>query len=304
MWGVVPMQRVIVFGGTGFVGRHIVNALLACQEPYEIHVISRHGDPQHLFQKKGVIFHQASILTPATFEHLLTPESVVINTVGILFPTSHQSFEQIHHHAVASLARIAQTKKVAAFIHLSALGADKDSLSLYASSKAAGEKALQEGFPNATILRPSVIFGEGDQFLNRFSQMAAYSPFLPLIGGGKTKFQPVYVKDIALAVVSILKNKTLQGKVYELGGDDVLDFKEILEMLLKHEHRNRFLISIPFSFARWLGKVGEYLPTPPITQDQVELLKKDNCCSQNALTFKDLEILPLSLKDYLEKTKR
>lgn len=302
------MQRVLIFGGTGFVGRHIVKALLEDDKPYEICVVARspsNDQASQISKEKGTrIFHQGSLLSPETFEHLLTPGSIVINTVGILFPTSKQSFEQVHHQAVGELAKIAQKKGVAALVHISALGADKTSASLYAASKARGEEALQTHFPKATILRPSVIFGQGDQFLNRFSQMASFSPFLPLIGGGQTQFQPVHVGDVAKAVVAILKNPALQGNIYELGGPQAYTFKTILEMLLAYEGRNRLLLPIPFSFARWLGKVGQCMPSPVLTEDQVELLKCDNLTTEKANTFKTLGITPLALKDYLEDMKR
>jgi len=180
-------------------------------------------------------------------------------------------------------------------IHISALGVTPSSKSAYASSKARGEQAVLSIFPRASILRPSVIFGPGDGFLGKFAKMASGSPFLPLIGGGKTRFQPVFVGDVADAVLAVMTNERYEGQVFALGGPNVLSFRDILQAIVKTTGHGVFLIPIPFFMASILGWILQQLPRPPLTADQVILLKSDNIVPANTKTFEDLAILPTSM---------
>lgn len=173
---------------------------------------------------------------------------------------------------------------------MSALGANKKSRSRYASTKALGEELVLKNFPQATVFRPSVIFGPEDAFLNRFAEMAHFSPFLPLIGGGKTRFQPVYVGDVAECFLKAIIKKEPHGKTYELGGPEIYTFKQLMEYLLKVIHRKRLLLPLPFGLAKMMATFAQFLPTPPLTPDQVELLKSDTIISAKALNAEDLGV--------------
>ncbi|MGE5766815.1 MAG: complex I NDUFA9 subunit family protein, partial [Bacteroidota bacterium] len=216
----------------------------------------------------------------------------VVNLVGVLFEGGRQRFQAVHAEGAGTVASAAAAAGVESLVHISALGAAADSASAYARSKAAGEAAVREAFPEAVILRPSVVFGPEDDFFNRFAEMTRFSPALPLVGGGGTRFQPVYVGDVARAVVRALTDPGCSGKVYELGGPRVYTFKEILELLLETIGRRRLLVSLPFGLARLQATFLELLPQPPLTRDQVALLRSDNVVSPGALSLGDLGIEP------------
>lgn len=298
------MQRektVAVLGGSGFVGRYVVQEL--AKEGFNIRVIVRYPHEALFLKTQGevgqITLIPGSILDEKSLVRAFEGADAVINLVGILFEKGFQRFKKIHHEGPEKIAKIAVEKGVQSLIHLSALGANLESASQYAQTKARGEIALQKTFPQAIIFRPSVIFGAEDQFLNRFAKMAQSSPFLPLIGGGKTRLQPVYVQDVAKAVVKSLTLPEAKGKIFELGGPKVYTFKEIIQLILKTIHRRRLLISIPVIFARWLGFILQFHPTPPLTKDQVALLKNDNVVGEKSLKFKDLDLFPSALEDHL-----
>ena len=205
----------------------------------------------------------------------------------------------MHHTAPARLARLAREAGVARLIHISAIGADPRSTSAYARSKAAGEQAVRDAFPTATILRPSIVFGPEDQFFNRFAALAMVSPVLPLIGGGETRFQPVYVGNVADAVVRCLDDSATAGRTYELGGPKIYTFRALMELLLAEIRRKRLLIEIPFGLASLQARLMAILPNPPLTPDQVELLKRDNVVSTGALTLAMLGITPTAVEAIL-----
>jgi uncharacterized protein YbjT (DUF2867 family) len=232
----------------------------------------------------------------------------LVNCVGILREAGGQTFELVHHTGPARLARFAREAGVDRFVHISAIGADPRSSSAYARTKAAGEQAVRDAFPTVTILRPSVVFGPEDQFFNRFATMAMFSPVLPLIGGGETRFQPVYVGDVADAVVTCLADPATAGRTYELGGPKIYTFREVLELVLHEIRRRRRFVDLPFGLAAVQARLMSILPSPPLTPDQVELLKSDNIVSSGALTLASLGLTPtpaeVILPSYLDRFRR
>jgi len=232
----------------------------------------------------------------------------LINCVGILRESGAQTFELVHHTGPARLARFAREAGVERFVHISAIGADPRSSSAYARTKAAGEQAVRDAFPTVTILRPSVVFGPEDQFFNRFAAMATISPVLPLIGGGDTRFQPVYVGDVADAVVRCLEDPATAGRIYELGGPRIYSFRQVLELVLSEIRRKRWFVDLPFGLAAFQARLMSILPSPPLTADQVELLKSDNIVSPGALTLASLGLTPTPaeaiLPTYLDRFRR
>jgi NADH dehydrogenase len=238
----------------------------------------------------------------------LAGSSAVVNCVGILRESGSQTFERVHHTGPARLARLARDAGVERFVHISAIGADPRSASAYARTKAAGETAIRDAFPTVTILRPSVVFGPEDQFFNRFAAMATISPVLPLIGGGETRFQPVYVGDVADAVIKCLGDPATAGRIYELGGPKIYTFRALLELLLQEIRRKRLFIDLPFGIAELQARLMAILPNPPITSDQVELLRRDNITSPGALTLSSLGISPTPVEvivpTYLDRYRR
>jgi NADH dehydrogenase len=286
-----------VIGGTGFLGRAVVNLLL--RENYDVQIISRRAsDAKSLFPLTAsggrLLLTNADITQPKTLHDCFDNSFAVINLVGILFERGKQRFETLHSQCPERLAKLAKDSGVERFIQISALGVHQAKGSDYAESKAMGEQAVLSEFPKATILSPSVIFGPEDNFINQFDQMASLSPALPLIGGGLTKFQPVYVEDVAKAVLACLKDADTAGQSYELGGPEVFTFKEILRLILKITKRERLLVPLSWTLAKITGFFGEFAPTPPLTRDQVELLKHDNIVSKDG--FKELGITPAALE--------
>ncbi len=277
---------VTVFGGSGFVGRHIVRALAS--RGWRVRAASRRPDLAGHLQPMGAVgqIHavQTNLRYPNSIAEAVDKADVVINCVGILAGTGKQTFQAVHAQGARLAARAAREAGVGTFIHISALGADPKSPSQYACSKASGEAAVLEEFPNAIILRPSIVFGPEDEFFNRFASLAQISPVLPLIGGGKTKFQPVYVGDLAQAVANVAEGYGTPGDVYEIGGPQQLSFKQLLDRTQQWTNRNRFYFRMPF----WLAKLQALLTWPlpnslrPITVDQVRLLQKPNVVSEAA----------------------
>ena len=286
------MRRVTIFGGSGFVGRYIVQKF--AKNGDKIRVAVRHPLAAQFLKPLGEVGQitavQASLSSPENLSHLMQGSDVVINLVGILYEQGAQTFEKVHVEGAKNIAETATKLGVPTLIHMSALGANKNSHARYASTKARGEEIVLRSYPNATVFRPSVIFGREDAFLNRFAQMALISPFLPLIGGGKTRFQPVYVGDVAECFFNASSLKNAKGKTYELGGPSIYTFKELMDYLLQTIHRKRLLLPLPFGLAKAMGMVAQFLPTPPLTPDQVELLKTDNVLSQRAKNAKDLGV--------------
>ena len=247
----------------------------------------------------------ANIRDQESVARAIAGADAVVNLVAILHESGKQRFQALQAEGAARLAEAARSTGARHFVQVSAIGADAASNSAYARTKAAGEQAVLRAFPQAVILRPSIIFGPEDGFFNRFAAMAMTSPFLPLIGGGRTRFQPVYVGDVAAAVAAALRLPAAQGKTYELAGPSIYTFRELLEIMLAEIGRKRLLLPIPFAVAGLMGAVMQCLPRPQLTMDQVRLLKRDNVAAPGALGLADLGIRPngleLILPTYLDK---
>ncbi|WP_027581325.1 complex I NDUFA9 subunit family protein [Bradyrhizobium sp. Ai1a-2] len=293
---------VTVFGGSGFLGRHVVRAL--CKRDYRVRVAVRRPELAGYLQPLGKVgqIHavQANLRYADSVAGAMRDSHVAINLVGILAESGGQTFEAVQAKGAEAVAAAASAEG-ARVVHVSAIGADADSASAYARAKAAGEAAVLAASPSATILRPSVVFGPEDQFTNRFAAMARMSPAIPLVGGGLTKMQPAFVGDVATAVADAVDGKTRPAATYELGGPEVLTMREIMETILDITDRDRALVSLPFGLARFMAALLQFAPGAlKLTADQVELLRKDNVVSDTAkaagLTFEGLGIAPDSLE--------
>ncbi|CCE98392.1 NADH-ubiquinone oxidoreductase [Sinorhizobium fredii HH103] len=276
---------VTIFGGSGFVGRHVVRAL--AKRGYRIRVAVRRPDLAGHLQPLGTMgqisFVQANLRYRKSVDRAVEGADHVINCVGVLFESGRNTFDAVQDFGARAVAEAARAAG-ATLTHISAIGANTQSASSYARTKGRAEIAILETVPEAVILRPSIIFGPEDDFFNKFASMARFAPALPLIGGGQTKFQPVYVTDVAEAVARAVDGKLKGGTIYELGGAQILSFRECLEITLKTIDRKRSFVSIPFGIASLLGSVASLVPfiAPPITADQVVLLKSDNVVSAAA----------------------
>jgi NADH dehydrogenase len=278
---------VTIFGGSGFVGRHAVRAL--ARDGWRVRSASRRPDLAGHLQPMGAVgqIHavQANLRFPDSVAAAVAGADVVINSVGVLASTGKQTFDAVHDEGAQAVAKAARAAGAKRFIHISAIGADAGSKSKYARTKAEGEKAVLEEFPDAVILRPSIVFGPEDEFFNRFAAMAQAAPFLPLIGGGATRFQPVYVGDVAAAIKAVVDGKAKPGTIYELGGPEVLTFRELLERTLDYANRKRFFLKLPFWAAKLQAIATSPLPNAlrPVTLDQIRLLERDNVVSKSAI---------------------
>lgn len=282
-------RLITVFGGAGFLGRHIVRRL--ARDGWIIRVAGRDRDRALFLKIYGDPGQVVPILTDIT-----RPESVVsavidadavINLVGILAPSGRNSFDAVHAQGAANVAAAARDAGASRLIQVSAIGADANSPSVYARTKAAGEQAAKSAFPGVTILRPSVVFGPEDDFFNRFARLARVLPVLPTF---ETKVQPVYVGDVADAAIKVLDDPATKGKTYELGGPRVMTYREVMEVVLRETGRKRLLVPLPLSIAAMEAWFLEKLPKPILTRDQVKLLGIDNVVSAKALGLKDLGI--------------
>src|SRR5215472_2761569 len=303
-------RRTAVLGGSGFIGRYVVKRLAArgdviavgCRNAEQAKFLKPLGDVGQIVPLNIAIGNEE--LLPA----FLAGNDTLVNCVGILQEKGSQTFNLVHHSGPARLARFAREAGVERFVHFSAIGADSRSSSAYARTKAAGEQAVRDAFPTVTILRPSIVFGPEDQFFNRFAAIAMLSPVLPLIGGGETRFQPVYVGDVADAVMKCLEDSASAGRLYELGGPKIYTFRELLDLLLSEIRRKRRFLDVPFGLAAAQAKLMSILPNPPLTPDQVELLKRDNVVSSGAMTLASLGIAPtvaeVILPTYLDRFRR
>lgn len=302
----IKQKIVTVFGGTGFIGSQIVNGL--AQQGYLVKVATRYPESVYFLKPCGAVGQVVAVACnysdPKSIAAAVKNSSYVINSVGILNQSRKNSFKRIHVEVAESIAKACKKQGVEKFIHISALGAEKGT-SKYFKSKAGGEKAVRKAFPKTTILRPSIVFGAGDRFFNMFAHLTRYLPVMPLIGGGNTKFQPVYVGDIAAVILKILSIKDNDRvDTYELGGPDVVTFKEMIGLLFDYTERKRPTVSLPWFYAKSQALFMGMLPNPYLTCDQVESLKTDTVVSKNALKINDLDIasasMGLVLPTYLE----
>ena len=300
---------ITLYGGSGFLGRHIVRALARTGARMRVAVRRPElaGHLQPLGDVGQINAVQANVRFPDSLRAAADGADAVINLVGILVPRGRQTFGAINDEGAAHVAEAARTSGAKVFIHVSAIGADLNSPSAYGRTKAEGEKAVLEVYPNAIILRPSIVFGPEDDFFNRFAALARISPALPLIGGGKTKLQPVFAGDVAKAIVAALTGAVKHGAPYELGGPEVLTLKQVMSRVLAYTMRKRLLVSEPFWLAKAQGAILQLLPNPKLTLDQVRMLQVDNVLSEAATsdqrTLQGLGIEPVGVEavvpDYL-----
>jgi NADH dehydrogenase len=276
-------KLVVVFGCSGFVGRHVVRAL--AKRGYRVRAACRRPDLAGHLQPLGNVGQiqpvQANLRVRWSVDHAVRDADHVVNLVGILHESGRQTFSAVHEFGARAVAEAARAVG-AGLTHVSALGADLNAESAYASSKARGERAVLETIPGAVIYRPSINFGPEDGFFNRFAAMARVSPVLPLIGGGETKFQPVYVGDVAEAIARSVDGKIAGGKAYELGGPQVLSFRQCMEELLFVIDRKRMLVPVPWWLADLQASILQLLPKPLLTRDQVMQLREHNIVSEKA----------------------
>ncbi len=289
---------VTVFGGSGFIGRHVVRLL--AQSGARIRVAVRHPNEALFLKPMGDVGQiqllQTNIRVPASVDRAVDGAGAVVNLVGILNPTWKQKFDAVHHIGAQAIAVASARAGARRLVHISAIGADADSSSAYARSKAAGEDSVRAALKGATILRPSVAFGPEDSFFNRFAAMAQISPVLPLIGGGKTRFQPVYVADVAAAAVKAALEPGFEGQTFELGGPEVLSFRGILELICAETGRRRALVPYPAALAKINAWFLQMLPNPLLTVDQVRLLAIDNVVSKDMPGFDAFGIVPTPIE--------
>jgi NADH dehydrogenase len=293
---------VTVFGGSGFVGSQVVQSL--ARRGWRVRVAVRRPDRAWKLQTSGHVGQIQAVrcdaTDPADVAAALTGADAAINLIGILYESGNRSFHALHVEAARNIAEACAAGGVDRLVHISAIGADPESPSDYALSKAAAEMAVREVKPNAVIIRPSIIFGAGDSFLNRFAQMAQIAPALPLIGGGQTKFQPVYVGDVAEAVARAVGTTDAAGRTFELGGPAVMTFEDVLKLILRETYRRRLLLPLPFPVARAMGSMAQLTAfvgiAPPLTRDQVVLLERDNVVADGAEGLAALGIEPTGIE--------
>ncbi len=308
----LPSQQLVtVFGGSGFVGRHVVRALV--KRGYRVRVAVRRPDLAGFLQPLGMVgqIHavQANLRYPDSVAAAVKGAGAVVNLVGILQEGGRQSFAGVQANGARAIAQACAAAGIARLVQVSAIGADRDSKSLYARSKAEGEAAVLAAVPGAVILRPSIVFGPEDGFFNRFAALARVLPALPLVGGGETRFQPVFVGDVAEAVARGVDGVVAGGRVYELGGPEVKSFRELLAYICEVTDRKRLLVPLPFPVARIQARILELVDTLTLgllpdaiklTRDQVTLLESDNVVSAAALaegrSFEGLGIAPVSVE--------
>ena len=300
---VQPTDRLItIIGGSGFVGRHIVRAL--ARRGYRIRVACRRPDLAGHLQPLGntgqIMAVQANVRYPASLAAACEGAYAVINLTGVLHSAGTQSFEAIHAFGAEASAKAAKAARARLFIQMSAIGADAASSSAYARSKAEGEARARASFPGAIVLRPSIVFGPEDDFFNRFAEMARFSPFLPLIGGGETKFQPVFAGDVGEAVARLVDTGEADGKTYELGGPEAFSFRQLMQFTLDTIGRSRALLPLPWGVAKVQAAIMGLMPKPLLTLDQVELLRHDNVVSEEARreqrTLPGLDVTPQGIE--------
>jgi NADH dehydrogenase len=279
---------VTVFGGSGFVGRHAVRAL--AKAGWRVRAAVRRPDLAGYLQPMGFVgqIHavQANLRYPDSVQRAVEGAQAVVNLVGILAKSGPQTFSAVHVAGARNVAKAARDAGANQLVHISALGADKSSSARYARSKAAGEAAVLEEFPRATILRPSLVFGPEDQLFNRFAAMAGYSPLLPLIGGGRTSLQPIYVGDVAAAIAAACAGRAKPGTIYEIAGPEVVTFRQLLDRMQQWSGRKRVYLRLPFWAAKLMALLTVPLPNSmrPLTVDQVRLLQRPNVVSKAAVT--------------------
>jgi NADH dehydrogenase len=298
---------VTVFGGSGFVGRHIVRAL--AREGWRVRAASRRPDLAGFLRPLGTVGQiepvQANLRYPESIAAAMEGAEAVVNAAGIKSQHGRQSFEAVHVFGAGEIARVARAQNVATLALVSGIGADASSANPYIASKGRGEAETRSSFPGAVILRPSVVFGPEDEFFNRFAELSRFLPALPLFGGGSTRLQPVFAGDVALAALRAIDGRAKAGEVYELGGPEIMTLREAVEFVLRVVERRRALVGLPFNLSRLMAgateiasgaTLGLFPAALTTTRDQIELLRADNVVSQEAIaegrTLAGLDIVP------------
>lgn len=276
-------KLVTVFGGSGFIGRYLVHSL--AKRGHRVRVAVRRPDLAGSLHPLGTVGQikaiQANLRYRWSIDRALDGADAVVNLVGLLFERGRQTFDAVQAFGPRAIGEAARARGITDVVHVSAIGADRPSTIGYLRSKAEGEAGIREALPEAVIMRPSIAFGPGDQFFNRFASMARFSPVLPLIGE-KTRFQPVYAGDVGEAIARAVDGEAPPGSIYELGGPEVLTFRDCMERMLAVTQRRRMLLPLPFGIARSVGRVGQFLPGSPLTPDQVRMLQFHNVVSEEA----------------------
>ncbi len=282
-----------VFGGSGFIGRYVVKRL--AHKGYVVRVAGRDPESALFLKPMGsvgqIVPLYSSVTDEATVQRAVADAEIVVNLVGILSEPRTGDFQRVHAEGAGRVARLATAAGVSQLVHVSAIGADAASPSLYGKSKAAGEQAVRAGFASAAILRPSLVFGPEDQLFNRFAGMGRMLPFMPVICGD-TKFQPVYVGDVADAVMAALSRPDAAGAVFELGGPRVWQFRELLAYILKQIGRDRVMVNMPMGLVRLQAAIMELIPGKPLTRDQLLMLQRDNVVAAGFPGLPELGIVP------------
>jgi NADH dehydrogenase len=300
-------RLITIFGGAGFIGRHLAHRLAARGD--RLRVISRQpslcGHLQPMGAVGQIVVQTVDLQDEAALKALLAGTDGVVNLIGILAPRGRATFEAVQGELPARLARAAAAAGVGRMVQVSAIGAAAKSASAYARSKAQGEAGVRAAMAGAVVLRPSIVIGPEDQFFNRFAAMVRIAPGLPLIGGGRTRFQPVYVGDVADALVAALARDDAAGRTYELGGPKIYSFAELMRYMLSVIGRRRLLVPVSFKLARLPARLLELLPDPPLTRDQIELLKHDNVVDPAMPGLAELGVpatpIELVVPDYLAR---
>ena len=297
-------QKIIaIFGAGGFLGKHLMRQLTKLD--YRVKVATRNpylkGYLKPLGNPGQIELFKTNIFDPKDIKKVLKNCDLVINLVGILYETRKQKFYQIHAQFPNLLSKLCDELAIKKLVHVSALGVKEKHVSQYMQSKFQGEVYVQDMFKPTVILRPSIVFGPEDKFFNTFASLAQFFPILPLVGGGKTKFAPIYVGDVANAIVKALELNNSEPKIYELGGPKNYSFKELMEILLTEIKKKRLLIPIPFGVAKFQSYFLQMMPNPLLTPDQVEMLKYNNIVSGEYPTLKDLGISGTSIQSILPK---
>lgn len=301
-----------VFGGTGFLGRQVVKELAA--RGVRVKVVTRVPERVYKLKTSGdvgqIVPFACDYSSEGSVEKVIRGSDLVVNCIGILYEKGKkQTFQRLHVELPAMIAKLCTEEGISRFVHISALGCNAG-ISRYSRSKLEGENVVMSHCPKATIIRPGVIFGREDNFFNLFAGMIRSAPFMPLIGGGKTKLQPVYVGDVAKAVVKALDLATDKyiGNTYQLGGSEVMDFKDIYAFISRHTGRECRPVTLPFKIAKYLAWSMEFSPRPLLTRDQVNSLKTDSIVSEGGMDFRCFDIMPKSVNlvvpEYLERFRK
>lgn len=290
------MENIVtVFGGTGFLGHHVVKRLA---DRGRVRVAVRHPERASLLATSTIEPVYADVGDETSVAGAVAGSDAVVNAVGLYVERGAETFESVHVDGAARVARQARRAGVERLVHMSGIGADATSKSRYVRARARGERAVAEAFDRVTILRPSVLFGPGDAFFAVLARMASV-PVLPLFGRGLTRLQPVYVDDVARAVICALADPTTAGQVYELGGPKVYTYRALVRLVLTRMGRKRMLLPVPFPIWDLVAGVMRVMPRPPVTRDQITLMRRDNVVGEGALGFKDLDVEPAAVEDVL-----